>query len=314
MESKKKNNKNLLNVEKPKASGVGALLREERRNRSLELSQVAQKTKLRIHFLEAIEKEAWDELPAPVFVIGFIRAYARAMGLDERHAVELYKGARPFEPEVPKPLQAPEKTGRGRIILLILLLGVIGGVALYLWQQGKFGTEVPERAAENGSAETETVTPSAVPSVRESIEPPLERAEEPGPADVVEPEVGAPSETGPPETMEGAPAVGETLSSGETAATAAGEPGDKPLVLEAEVVKRTWVEISIDGKEPKSLFFQPGSHPRWEAGEEIDILIGNAGGMVLFFNEKKLKQLGKDGQVVRLKLPADIEEEDRGDH
>jgi cytoskeleton protein RodZ len=305
-------------TEQPRLSGVGAFLREERRNRSLELRQVAKMTRLRIYFLEAIEKEAWDELPAPVFVMGFIRSYANALGLDEGYAIGLYKEVQPFEPTVPKPLQVQEKTGRGRVILLILLLGILGGVLLYLWQQGTAPHEKPRvspESAETKTTETEPVAPPPeMPQERVEEETATEATADPGALvdEGVEPEEKKEDSVAvePSQPVENAPVISEVEGKQEPPQMT-GEPEAK-MVLEAEVQKRTWVQISVDGKEPKAFNFQPGSHIRWEAEKEFDILIGNAGGMVMLFNGKKLSQLGEEGQVIRLKLPADLETEGRG--
>jgi cytoskeletal protein RodZ len=61
---------------------VGAKLRAARLSRGLTLEQVAQETKLSRASLEHLENDAVHALPAPVFVRGFVRAYARAVGLE----------------------------------------------------------------------------------------------------------------------------------------------------------------------------------------------------------------------------------------
>jgi cytoskeleton protein RodZ len=58
----------------------------------------------------------------------------------------------------------------------------------------------------------------------------------------------------------------------------------------------------------KEYVFAPSDTPEWEAEKGFELLIGNAGGIVLEFNGKKMDNLGKQGQVVRIKLP---EEEER---
>ena len=54
----------------PKVSGLGALLKNERENRGLSYEQLAQITRLRKHFLEAMENEAWQDLPPSVLLKG----------------------------------------------------------------------------------------------------------------------------------------------------------------------------------------------------------------------------------------------------
>ena len=85
-------------------TGLGVLLKNEREKNNLSHEQVAQMTKLRKHFLEALENEDWDSLTPAVFVKGFIRSYAQALGLDEKKALSAYGSIAPVKSEPPKPL------------------------------------------------------------------------------------------------------------------------------------------------------------------------------------------------------------------
>jgi len=68
----------------------GPRLRRARLQRGIELDQIANVTKVSQAFLRGIEEEAYDELPAPVYVRGFLVAYARAIGLDSSHVAASY--------------------------------------------------------------------------------------------------------------------------------------------------------------------------------------------------------------------------------
>lgn len=60
----------------------GAALRRARLRRGVELDQISDVTKISNAYLRNIEDEAFDKLPASVYVRGFVMAYARAIGLD----------------------------------------------------------------------------------------------------------------------------------------------------------------------------------------------------------------------------------------
>lgn len=60
----------------------GARLRRARIKRGLEIDQLASITKINPMYLRSIEADALDQLPAPVYVRGFVKAYARCVGLD----------------------------------------------------------------------------------------------------------------------------------------------------------------------------------------------------------------------------------------
>ena len=65
----------------------GEHLRREREMRGVSLDEIAAATRISTRFLEAIEKDQWDQLPGGVFNRGFIRSIARFLGLDEESLV-----------------------------------------------------------------------------------------------------------------------------------------------------------------------------------------------------------------------------------
>ena len=68
----------------------GARLRRARMHRGVELEEIGRVTKVMLMYLQAIEDEAFDILPAAVYVRGFVTAYARAIGLDPTRVAESY--------------------------------------------------------------------------------------------------------------------------------------------------------------------------------------------------------------------------------
>jgi flagellar biosynthesis protein FlhG len=70
------------------AEMTGALLRKIREARGLDLSEVSQRTKIGERYLRSIEDERFDELPAPVYVRGFVTQLARLLRIDATRATE----------------------------------------------------------------------------------------------------------------------------------------------------------------------------------------------------------------------------------
>jgi cytoskeleton protein RodZ len=68
----------------------GVTLRRAREQRGLSLRDVAQKTRISVRWLEALEEARLDGLPAVVFVSGYLRSYARAVGLDGPSLISRY--------------------------------------------------------------------------------------------------------------------------------------------------------------------------------------------------------------------------------
>ncbi len=71
----------------------GEKLRKRREERGIELDAISNTTKISTRMLRALEDEHFDQLPGGVFNKGFVRAYARQIGLDEEEAVTDYLAA-----------------------------------------------------------------------------------------------------------------------------------------------------------------------------------------------------------------------------
>lgn len=70
---------------------IGDILRQARENKGITLQQASEATKISIRYLKALEDEAYQVLPARVYVIGFLRSYAAFLGLDGNSLVEQFK-------------------------------------------------------------------------------------------------------------------------------------------------------------------------------------------------------------------------------
>jgi flagellar biosynthesis protein FlhG len=68
----------------------GARLRRARLRRGIDIDEIATVTKVRTTYLQCLEEERFEELPARVYVRGFVGAYARAIGLDADRVTETY--------------------------------------------------------------------------------------------------------------------------------------------------------------------------------------------------------------------------------
>ena len=117
----------------------GDRLRREREMRGITLDEIAESTKISRRHLEALEKEDFDSLPGGVFNRGFVRSYARYLGIDEDQAVADYsaaaadpvEGENKFPLDVPEP--APDLNPRRSTLPLILALVALVAVLAIFW-------------------------------------------------------------------------------------------------------------------------------------------------------------------------------------
>jgi cytoskeleton protein RodZ len=61
---------------------IGPTLREARIRHKIDLTEIEERTKIRVRYLRALENEEWDLLPGPTYTRSFIRTYAMSLGLD----------------------------------------------------------------------------------------------------------------------------------------------------------------------------------------------------------------------------------------
>ncbi len=90
---------------------LGDLLREARLSRALTLADVERDTRINREYLEALEHERYDVLPAPVYARGFLRSYARHLGLDVEETFSLLPTDLPRPPDL-EPLPGLRRTPR----------------------------------------------------------------------------------------------------------------------------------------------------------------------------------------------------------
>ncbi len=115
---------------------VGAALAAARRSLDLAVEDIASATRVRTRYLIAIEAFDFDALPARPFVIGYVRAYALALGLDADAVVARFRAeAPPVSDELAAPAGVERRTPLApRILVFVAALIVAGVVAWNLWR------------------------------------------------------------------------------------------------------------------------------------------------------------------------------------
>lgn len=86
---------------------LGETFRTAREAQRLKLAQAAEKTKIPLDRLQALESNQYFELPDDVYLRGAIRNYALYLGLDPTESLALYRDTRPEEEKRPALSTAP---------------------------------------------------------------------------------------------------------------------------------------------------------------------------------------------------------------
>jgi cytoskeleton protein RodZ len=256
-------------------SALGEEFRSAREARSLSLSDVAERLHIRSVYLAAIEDEDWHVIGAPVYVRGFMRTYARFLGLDPEAAVARFAATVPAgsPAAAPRPAAAAnsnEKRAERNSPSLAAILSIVVAVLVvafvgYEFYQYRSGTP----------AELPVAQASAAPDV--AVAPPA-------PADAV---TGAPDDS---------LAAIPPLSSPSPAAVAAATRG-----LSLRVTETSWLRVTVDGTVVLEGTLRAGAAKSFK-GKVADLRVGNAGGVRIAVNGKPLGPLGGSGDVVERHL------------
>lgn len=324
-------------IEPDKEKGFGNLLKSEREKKGLSISQVAEITRLREHYVEALENEDWEKLPARVFVKGFIRSYALSIDLDLNQVMRVFEKSAPQvkEEDFSKALITAEKS-KNRIIYLLIPLIAIAAILIYFasgWDWNKTDVEEHETASKymNNSPDTsETTGPAEQASpvgYEDSARQEVDQKSEITEADLLNMPVDDTEdnlETGikhenfkeviEKEDERGNKAIEPKPYLSEEITVEEDTPEDREIddsayLLTGIVSMRTYIKIYVDDNPPKEYIFRPGSKPQWTGEEGFYVVIGNAAGIEFDFNGTMVRNLGKSGKVRRIRFPEDFQSE-----
>jgi cytoskeleton protein RodZ len=282
----------------------GTYLKGERESRKISLDEISRATKIRRAILETIERDEGEVLLPEAVVKGFIRTYARHIGLDPKEVMATYaerqKGDEPPEKEGPLPdgkrkIPAKYVFAGGICVLIIIIIPL-------LFFSGRGPREGAQEAALAPSP-TEQIT--MVPTEALQSSPSLPSVKETKLFQT--PPVGAEEaqEVKEVQNVQAVPEVSEGETGEEVVAVQEEEPSpvhEHTLVITAS--ERTWIQIQEGSSLPFDVILFPGDSFTRTSSQQLALVIGNAGGVTVSFDGKRLKSPGKDGEVVRLTLPS----------
>lgn len=279
------------------ATSLGGYLRALREARGSSLEDMARSTRVGIRHLEALEEERLADLPAPVFVRGFIRAYCGFLREAPEEALGQYEalaGERATAQAVNAPPR-PRTTWAPSSLLVGLALLVILGIALIVINLAVKRTGGTSVAASKIEASDPGPSAGAAPHTATPAAPPVET-----PRPVAAPPAPTPAVAQSPAT----PAPTSAATPSPTPAPAVVKSGQGPQHLLIRAVEPTWIRVQPDEGRATEELLPAGASREWSAERRFVVTIGNAGGVELALNGKVLPPLGPKGSVIqRLELP-----------
>jgi transcriptional regulator with XRE-family HTH domain len=266
------------------SGGIGETLRRAREARRLSLTDAERLTKIRAAYLAALEEERFSALPPRPFAKGFLRTYARLLGLEVEALAAAFDARGPLPTdarlrdavEIPLEPAAPPSPLR-RLFSYALWILVLAGIGLaYVGY-----TQLREFARTRPLALS---TPAPGPFA--SVPAPFEDV--PGP------------QAGPLPTPETAPSATRDHADRAPAVDAPAEGVTFLLVATGT----SWLRVTVDGGRVFEGFVQAGDVRRWTAERELLIRIGDASAVELTVNGQTLGVLGGPGEVITRRFTA----------
>jgi len=283
-------------------SELGQVLVEARTARKLSLADVEQVTRIRQKYLEALEDGAYDVLPRGAVARGFLRSYARFLGLDVDDALRRYAQEsgdtgdevpiaesgkprlgdyRPLEVEL---IDTQRDLGSWRWLIAVVIVAALAGGGWWMLNHNPgwdflaaFEPAPTATVTETPTRWVVTATPQPAPAATMTA-PPMPTSDLlPLPTPTVEPTLTpTPRPTATPEVV-------------------------TRIALEMRITQRAWVRVIVDGQDvidTAGTTLVAGDARAWEADRSITIRTGNAAGVNLTLNGENLGALGKVGEVV----------------
>lgn len=251
----------------------GDKLRREREMRGITLAEMSESTKISTRHLESLEKEDFSSLPGGVFNKGFVRAYARFLGIDEDEAVADYAALANETPppedkfpldihEQPNRELNPKKSNFPLIFAIAALIGVLLGYTA--WSKNKkIHPAIQETVSAASTVIQEPASPAPTgqdPSATKQSSPPDKN---------VSAELSAPPNVKPEHTFS--------------------------ILIKAK--EDSWISVIADGKMVAQGVLSQNRHKTIRAMKEITLRTGNAGGIEVSHNGKPLGLVGSESET-----------------
>jgi cytoskeleton protein RodZ len=292
----------------------GEKLKQEREKRNITLEQISATTKISTRMLQALEEDKFNQLPGGIFNKGFVRAYSRCVGLDEDQAVADYlqasgDGVRtepslrdndaPRAPEKTRERNQGEEQARiqathqetvrrlessadtpsrplpwGLFAAILLLIAL----ALALWNRRH--EEHERHSVDLSNAERSHPSPVAPAPTTGGMVP--EKA------------VAASTTSSSPNGGRTASPTPKTQQFSEQSPSTP-SPGEFTVIIQAR--EDCWISVTADGKTLSSELLAAGTERTVRGRKEVVVKAGNAGGVDVKFNGKKVDLQAEYGEV-----------------
>ncbi len=285
----------------------GSYLKSERELRGVTLEELHAKTKIPMHYLQALEKNLFDELPEEVFIRGYIRSFAKVIGANEDEVLSAYIDITKTAPSIDTNNQnisnQNESTFDPKFIFILtftilFLLGAVWSVDILIRKFNMDSTKPTPTALQQKQNKTkeefEKNLPARNPKTNDTSTT-LEKTELPSKPSVIDPEVTSkkPSNslsTNPIAAFGNSSAMVKDEDTEEKLKLHADETptvsteNDIPLKLTIKVKDDVWFNIAVDDSPVEDFVLARGSEKIFYGKKQYLLNVGNQNSVDLTLN------------------------------
>lgn len=254
----------LMNEQAELLKEMGEYLRRLRQQQEISLEEVASVTMIPVRTLTAIEEGDMKRLPEPVYVQGFIRRYADAIGQDGNEFANAFPTDthhRSYKPRWRGRIEAQLRPIHLYLVYTLLVVGSVSSLSYVL--QRSSGANL------RYATTPQSVTPNELQPSGEFYGPPVPSAD-----------------------------PGATPRQPQRTQTAKAAPTDKPVRVSLTVIgQQSWLRILVDGKPEFEGMLSQGTQRTWMGNDQVTVRAGDAGAIQVSYNDSQPQPLGKPGDV-----------------
>ncbi|OLP18642.1 hypothetical protein BST81_09655 [Leptolyngbya sp. 'hensonii'] len=278
-------------VRAAKLADLGAYLRQMREAQSLTLEQISIQTKISQRLLRAIEQGSLDHLPEPVYIQGFIKRYAETLGLDGTLFANQFPIGSVLQSAAPRSLPSWRSLPAAQLqpmhlylLYIFLVIGAVNGLSSMI-----------DRDSTQAISPTEIQEEFTLPSDLRTAQAP-DSKQSASPLKAVFPMGQLEAESRIPASPKAQPDPQITLPADPTVM-------GKPVRVSVTLTGQSWVRVTTDNKVEFEGVLPEGTQRIWAATKQVTIRAGNAGGVLVAFNNALPKPLGSPGSVEEVTFP-----------
>ncbi|MCW8826356.1 MAG: DUF4115 domain-containing protein [Gammaproteobacteria bacterium] len=292
--------------ELPTMEQFSALLKKTRESKEISLEKVASDLRLNSALIQALENSDSENLPSKIFVMGYLRSYARLLGVDESGLEQIDLSAIQSSVDVKTNLAGPSETTSKHLSVRLVTYLIVIGIASLLgaWWFSMQSDISKIMAVDEYQQQNESVSNDSFALPEQSGD-----AEE-SPALAPEPEVSADSDSDEadqsPVTVVAAPAD-DVAANDSAVEEVAAEPQVEPVAqseLTITYLDDSWTEVS-DADESRLLYglYKKGREIVLQGVAPFTLFFGFAPGVIVTHNEEQIDHTAfhKNG-VARFKV------------